>query len=218
MRIFLALILSVWSCLGASPPISTTLSSGFNAPQYPLPPEFCGIQKFAITNASGTLATTDGVKGYAQQFTPSSNFTTCKIMVHIAKGGNPSGSMTIALMSDNPTGSNGGHPCPNAVLASGSVNFTSLVADPGFAAADAGVSFTRLDITATALTSGTRYWIACYDPQGSVFSGNYLVWYERTSAPVVLYQQVDTISGSFPPAAWRDYNDNTQFRLELKGD
>ncbi len=202
----------------AAPPISTTLSSGFNAPQYVLPPEFCGVQKFAITNASTTLATTDGVKGYGQQFTPSSNYTVCKIYVHIAKGGVPAGTFTVALMTDNPTGSISGNPCPSGVMYSASIPFASLQAEVPFASADASIPMYKIDITPTALTSGTRYWVVCFDPQGSVFSGNYMTWYEWGPSIAVTANQSYTISATFPPAAWDDYNDNTQFRLELKGD
>jgi len=218
MRILLALLLSLYGGFAAAPPITSFLGAGFTPPQPVIPPEFCAVQKQAITNATTTLATTDGVHGYAQQFTPSSNYTVCKIMVHIAKGGAPTGPITIALMTDNPTGSLSGHACPNGVLFSANVNFSALLADPGFASADVGVPMTRIDITPTALTSGTRYWVVCFDPQGSIFSGNYLVWYEwGPSAPVTANQSY-TISATFPPAAWDDYNDNTQFRFELKGD
>lgn len=218
MRLITILLLSSFSCFGAAPTISSFLASGFNAPQYPAPPEFCGIQKFAYTNASTLQATTDGVHGFGQQFTPSSNFTTCRILVHIAKGGAPSGPITVALMTDNPTGSGSGNPCPNGVIQAINVPFSSLAAEVGFASADASIPMTRIDIAATALTSGTRYWIVCFDPQGSVFSGNYMTWYEWGPTIAVTANQSYTISATFPPAAWEDYNDNTQFRFELKGD
>jgi hypothetical protein len=203
--------------IAATPPASRIGGSPFNPPQFPVVPEFCSVIKQSIDGDTGGVAAgnTDFVMHFAQRFTPSSNYTVCRIDLKCGFLGTPgTNAVLVSLYSHNSAGDGE----PNAPIAScpvkASINLPSVSAP---LTNDVNVPWTRFDIPPTSLVSGTTYWVVCYEAKASIFTGNYFVWYNEGGAISVNNNSMNCNVNVFPATIWNTYNNNTRFKFLLKG-
>lgn len=215
--LFVSALVSSTLVWGAAPIFTLSHSPNNRPGQWPDPPEFCSTVKDYVDPGITTAYNTDGVKQIATRFTASSNYTVCRIGVKVARTNSAVNSVYISLYSHSAVG-NGK---PNAVLGNGIVQFNDLPQITAVSSfnytSDTGLPQTRVSIAPVSLTSGTTYWIAVYDVQGSVFSGTYVNWYQVTTNPVTANQSY-SIDAFHPATTWDDLNDTTRFKFYLYGD
>lgn len=215
------LVVSAWlvgQIAWAAVPIFPTSFTPNNRPgQWPNPPEFCSDIKEYVDPGITSGYNTDGVKQIATRFVASSNSTVCRIGVKIARTNSAINSVYISLYSHSAAG-NGK---PNVPLGSAIVAFNDLpqiTSGSSFNySSDNGCPLTRVSIPAVSLVSGTTYWVAVYDVQGSVFSGTFVNWYQVTTNAVTANQSY-SVDAFHPGTTWDDLNDTTRFKFYLYGD
>ena len=202
----------------AVPNIASSLGVANNSPQFPPPPEFCAVMKHGTNGPTLGSAHTDGTHHLAQRFTATSNYAICKISVTIGKVGaiDLATQLTIAIYEHDPAGL-AGLGAPGALMTSKNYPI-NIVPTSSSDLSDSDITTqVTVRISPTDIANATIYWVAVYDPQGSVFSGNYIRWFVEGDF-VTRANQVNADDAFFPAVNWEEYNDNRRFKFSVTGD
>lgn len=162
----------------------------------------CATTQDAKTGATANLRTTDGVRWYGQRFVAGASYTSCKVVMRLAKTGTPAGNVNVHIYSHNAAGDG----TPNASLGTATIAFSAI----GGTEDDETATF-----TVAGITSGTTYWIVLNDPQGGGFSGNYVMWADQAGS-IVANNQVFSADVASP--TWSGFNNNTEFKFTVFSD
>lgn len=144
---------------------------------------------------SSSILSDDGNLYMAQKFTASATTTICAAMLRLSEAGTATGTMTVAIYSDNANQ-------PGTLIdESDTVSATSPAGTEGDVNFTSGLS--------ASVTSATAYWVVFKHLDSPTFDGNGVRWFYSTTAGS------DRSMVSANGSTWSEVSPNNPFKYQL---